>query len=241
MHRKAGQTVRFNNNRHRAANNNAADNDAPGNNDTSDPDASDSQEASHEEPVQILQITRRKCLVGHLIQQKKRHAAPGLGKRDVACLQEMWCNHARQAAKLYTPSMWRVLFAVRTAAKTVQSAVLSACRRMLPPRQRHLWPNSRAQIDNKIRKSLGSFHARILRQVHIDLSQHGVPEVATPISFSFMDPIYAWAFCAHRVSAFEKLHFAYIAHKHPSTGERLYGASVAHGDVMRRACRKVIY
>ena len=233
MHRKAGQDVVNRSRRHRAAENNEES-----------PSSCEefSSSCSHDDSVPApdpLIITRRNYLVGHLLTQKKRHAAARGGKRDIASLQEMWLSHCRQAASFYTPSMWRVLHAVKNEAKTTQSAVLSACRRMLPARQRHLWPSSRRQIDKKISKSLGSFHSRTLRQVRIDLRHHAVPELAKPITFSFMDPVYAWAYCAHRVSAFHKLHFEYIAHKHPSTGERLYGASVAHGDVMRRACRQV--
>lgn len=239
MHRKAGQSVM--NKRHRAVTNNSNTSDSSDSSDSQQesPESSDSQQEPDIPAPDPLQITRRKNLVGHLVTQKKRHAAARDGKRDIASLQAMWYNHAREASKLYTPSMWRVLFAVKNESKTTQSAVLSACRRMLPARQRPLWPISRQQVDKKIAKSLGSFHCRTLRQVQIDLTRHGLPDLAKPITFSFMDPVYGWACCAHRVSAFHKLHFEYIAHLHPSTGERLYGASVAHGDVMRRACHQV--
>ena len=186
-----------------------------------------------------LTITRRKNIVGHVLTQKKRHAPPRAQARDIASMQEMWLDHARAASQLYTPSMWRVLYAVRNEAKTTQSDVLSACRTMLPKSQRHLWPKCRKSVDDKIKKSLGSFHSRTMRQVQIDLSHHGLPGLEKPVKFAFIDPIYAWACCAHRVSFFDKLHFEFVEHVHPTTGERLYGASVAHGDIMRRACRQV--
>ena len=73
----------------------------------------------------------------------------------------------------------------------------------------------------------------------IDLSSLGVPELQKPVRFSFLDPVYAWACCAYQTSKKEELHFQFKKHLHPTTGERLYGGSVAHGNFMREACRQV--
>ena len=129
MHRKAGQDVV---NRSRRHYNNG---ESPSSCEEFSSSCSNDDSVPAPDP---LIITRRNYLVGHLLTQKKRHAAARGGKRDIASLQEMWLSHCRQAASFYTPSMWRVLHAVKNEAKTTQSAVLSACRRMLPARQRHL-------------------------------------------------------------------------------------------------------
>ena len=63
--------------------------------------------------------------------------------------------------------------------------------------------------------------------------------MAKAFAFDFIDPVYAWACCARRVSEKHELHFEYKEHLHPLTDERLYGASVAHGDIMKRACMQV--
>lgn len=63
--------------------------------------------------------------------------------------------------------------------------------------------------------------------------------MAKAFAFDFIDPVYAWACCARRVSEKHELHFEYKEHLHPLTDERLYGASVAHGDIMKRAYMQV--
>ena len=85
-------------------------------------------------------------------------------------------------------------------------------------------------------RTLGAFHSRVMRRIEIDLSHHDLPGLHKPIEFLFLDPLYAWSVCAHKLGrAGHKLHFAYQAHTHPDTGEPLYGASVASGEIMRKA------
>ena len=112
MHRKAGQDVV---NRSRRHYNNG---ESPSYCEEFSSSCSNDDSVPAPDP---LRITRRNYLVGHLLTQKKRHAAARGGKRDITSLQEMWLSHCRQAASFYTPSMWRVLHAVKNEAKTTQS------------------------------------------------------------------------------------------------------------------------
>lgn len=150
MHRKAGRSVA--NRRINKAS--SANDEVP----------SDSDSVTTPDPEAIIIARRKPFFFGHVRSQKKRITSHGQ-PRDVASLQTMWYNHAASAAELYPSSMWRVLHAVRKEAKTTQSAVLSACQKMLPKRQHALWPTSRKAVDNRIRKSCGSFHARVMKQV----------------------------------------------------------------------------
>jgi hypothetical protein len=150
-------------------------------------------------------------------------------------VQSLWHEHAAQAAALYPASMWRMLNAVKLESKSTQTNVLRACVPLLSRTERSVWPPSRRRIDETLHKQLGSFHSRVIRQVSIDLSHLGVPGL-NKIPFRFIDPVFAWAVCAHKLSRAHELHFAYKPLTHPSTGERLFGASVAHGDIMREAC-----
>ena len=189
--------------------------------------------------VSPVQISRRRAMQGHFRVQRNRRQPPTDGTRDVAGLQRLWQDHAAQASELYPRSVWRVLYAVRNESKVTQSNVLAACQKMLPKHQYPLWPTSRKTINAKIIKSLGSFTNRVMRVVHIDLSHHALPGLAKPIAFRFLDPIYAWSRAAYTTSEQHELHFQYKEHLHPITFERLYGSSVAHGDIMREACRQV--
>ena len=156
--------------------------------------------------------------------------------RDVAAVQSLWQQYARTAAGMYPKSLWGVLHAVKWETKTTQNAVLQACQQMLSSKEKKLWPTTRKTMDRSITRKLGSFHVRVMRQVRIDLSRHNLPELESPIVFSFLDPVFVWATIAHRLSFKHKLHFSYQKMVHPTTGARLYGASVAHGEVMREAC-----
>ena len=81
---------------------------------------------------------------------------------------------------------------------------------------------------------MGRFYPRVTRVVHVDLTQYGVPQ---PIRFTFIDPVFAWTLCAQKlVKLNHELHFKFKPLFHPTTGQRLFGASVVHGEIMRKAC-----
>ena len=234
MFRKAGQFVRG---RRPSA---GRANDSEG--DVSSDDASGASAgsgASAAPAVEAMDISRRKSLVGHARVQRKRHRpSPGTPRR-IDATQAMWYEHAKSASKLYTPSMWRVLRAVDNSSQQTQSAVLGACRKMLPRSQQHLWPGSRKTVDQKIKSRLGHFLPNVMHAVEVDLSHLGLAELQDAMVFRFIDPLFAWSCCARRLDKLDLLHFEYVEYLHPTTTERLYGASVANGNIMREACRKV--
>ena len=83
---------------------------------------------------------------------------------------------------------------------------------------------------------MGRFHPRVTRFINVDLTHYGLQK---PIRFTFIDPVFAWTLCAQKLVTLDKqLHFKFKPLFHPTTGQRLFGASVAHGDIMRRACAK---
>ena len=84
-------------------------------------------------------------------------------------------------------------------------------------------------------RTLGTFHFRVMRRIQIDLSHHHLPGLHKPISFTFVDPLFAWSICAHKLSRAHQLHFTYKSRYHPDTGERLYGASISNGEIMKKA------
>ena len=78
-----------------------------------------------------------------------------------------------------------------------------------------------------------------MRTVSIDLGHIGVAGLTKPITFTFMDPLFAWASCADKLSREHPLHFTYKPLYHPTSGELLYGASVQNGKIMKEACAKL--
>ena len=131
--------------------------------------------------------------------------------------------------------LWRVFCSVRTETRVCQSSVLRAVRMVLDPVVRERWPKDRRALDALISRA-GGFRTRVIRRVRIDLTDRSIEQ---PIEFLFIDPIYAWASTALHVSRSSPLHFRYRPLHHPSTGERLYGASVKCGEIMRQACARV--
>ena len=87
-------------------------------------------------------------------------------------------------------------------------------------------------------RSLGTFYSRVTRRIRIDLSHHELSALKNPISFTFLDPLFAWSVCAHKLSRKHKLYFTYQKRVHPDTGEPLYGSSVSNGDIMKKACTR---
>ena len=159
--------------------------------------------------------------------------------RDIASLQNLWHDLANEAGKLYSKSFWRVLQAVHNQSKLTQSKVFQAVTPMVPSQERREWPKTRSQVDSKLTKYIGSFYPRVTRRIMIDLSNCGVAGLNKPIVFSFIDPVFAWAQCAAKLSQTHKLHFKYKQLRHPESGELMYGASVANGLIMKKSCEKI--
>lgn len=201
-------------------------------------DDAQSESESDDLPVSELDLTRRQNGFGFLSAPtsdgNEEDASHG---RDVAAEQKLYQSHCAAAGKIFPKSVWRIMNTVKYLPKTTQTAVLQACKIMLPSCDRKVWPSNRKYIDAKLQKRLGSFHPRVTRTIKIDLSHHKLPGLATPFTFSFIDPLFAWANCAYRLSKSHRLYFQHRALVHPTSGERLYGASVQNGDIMREACQ----
>ena len=200
-------------------------------------------------PPDILAITRREGTYGtpgvpvipgvpavHPHPRRRRgHGNP----RNIFLLQKLWDEHCNRASKLFPKSLWRILNAVKLESKVTQTTVLRACLPLLAQSEVKNWPLSRKQIDDRLVRKVGRFHPRVTRVINVDLSNYGVDK---PIRFTFIDPVFAWTMCAQElVKQNHKLHFKFKPHFDPTTGQRLYGASVAHGELMRKACAKCSY
>ena len=131
--------------------------------------------------------------------------------------------------------MWRLFCSVRTETRVCQSEVLRAARPMVDPLRLPRWPKDRRELDRMIER-LGDFKSRILRSVKIDMNDVGLDST---VDFTFVDPIYAWASTALRVSRSLPLYFQFRPLHDPNTQERLYGTSVQCGEVMRKSCARV--
>ena len=197
------------------------------------------------DPPNSLTVTRRCTFFGKhrpvsVEEQPTLHDVPDLeAARNIHQLQEFYHRYESQASKLFPPNVWRVVNAVMLEPKTTQSKVLQAVVSMLNSHERKQWPLTRQQIDNQIIKKLGPCYTRVMRSISIDLSHIGLTALTKPITFSFLDPIFAWTSCADKLSREYPLHFTYKPLYHPTSGELLYGASVQNGKIMQQACAKL--
>ena len=149
-------------------------------------------------------------------------------------LQSFWKSYLQNVVDISEKQMWRTFSAVRTETRVCQSSVLRAVRPLVDPLRLSRWPKDRRALDVMISK-VGGFRTRILRRVQINMVDLGLETV----DFTFVDPIYAWASTALRLSRVMPLHFHFEARYHPDTRERLYGTSVKCGEVMKQACERV--
>ena len=149
-------------------------------------------------------------------------------------LQQLWRTHVQEVVKSSDVHMWRVFCSVRTETRVCQSSVLRAVRPMVDPLLRASWPKDRRALDRLIANA-GGFRSRILRSVKIDMTDVG----HDAFQFTFIDPLYAWASAALRLSHNMPVHFQFRPLHDPDTGERLYGTSVKCGEVMKQACARV--
>ena len=133
----------------------------------------------------------------------------------------LWKSYVQKVVNASEKNMWRLFCSVRTQTRVCQTAVLRAVRPMVDPLVVSKWPRDRRALDRMIEKC-GSFNSRILRDVYIDMKDVGLDV----IKFTFVDPIYAWATTALRVSRRWPLYFQFCPLYDPNTHERLYGTSV---------------
>ena len=150
-------------------------------------------------------------------------------------LQRFWQSYVKDVIRTCEKDLWRVFCSVRKESRVCQTRVLSAVRMVIDPVLYQRWPKDRRALDVVIKRA-GSFRTRIIREVHIDLTDQGINK---QIEFLFVDPIYAWATTAMHVSRSSPLHFKYCPLYDPETRERLYGSSVKCGEVLRLACEHV--
>ena len=123
--------------------------------------------------------------------------------------------------------VWRVFSSVRRQSRVCQDAVLTAVGTTLGACFR---VRNRRKIDSLIAKA-GGFRCRIVGSVIVR-----VP--GWTCEFRFVDPVYAWVCAAKKMSEREVLKFRYEP-RFNELGQRLYGTSVACGEIMRRACARV--
>ena len=188
-----------------------------------------------------LCITRRAADFGTIqtppaIANSARHNWQNV--RNISALQIFSREHTKQLLATFPISLWKVLGAMLDQSKITQTKVLSAVSTLLTARERQVWPMSRQIIDNKLSK-FGCISSRWTRTATIDLSHIALPSLHDPVEFKFIDPVVAWVFCAERLSRTHTLFFEYRERLHPETGERLYGSSVQHGQIMLKACQKI--
>ena len=207
----------------------------------------DEEEEEHPEEAQpsVLSISRRQPAFGVVrstrATEQLSSALVHLQKaRDIAALQQFFTEHACKACESYPQSLWRVLDAVLDQSKACQDRVLESVLPLLSAQERKVWPRRRAYIDNKLNRTLGTFHARVTRIASIDLSHFKFHGLEDPIQFEFLDPVFAWAVRADKLIRNNiKFHFDYSERHHPVHGVPLYGASVANGLLLKRACAKL--
>ena len=186
-----------------------------------------------------LTITRRKREFGclevqiHPLRAPVPLQVPPSPPRLIEPLQKLWKEHIQAIVASSEKEMWRVFCSVRKQPRVVQSAVLRAVRSVLPPSRLAAWPMDRRQVDNLISR-VGGFNTRVTRNVKIDMRDYNVGE----IQFRFVDPLYAWTRAAYKTSLVSPMHFEYIP-RYTSARQRLYGTSVATGEIMRMACARV--
>ena len=191
-----------------------------------------------------LTITRRMATFGtiieHIITDKNCVNVQKKESRDICSMQTLWRDHAVAAGSLFPLATWRILDAVLAQSKVVQTKVLNAVVPMLNTSEKSTWPKSRKQVDDAIRKRVGSFHSRVIRRVTFDLSHTGVSALQKPLIFKFIDPVFAWSLCADKLRRKQHvLYFEYKELRNPNSGELLYGASVQNGQIMKKACDRV--
>lgn len=192
-------------------------------------------------PPDPLTITRRSRHYGIMAVQcpvmdvdVKLPVANPPDPRRIDKLQALWAEYVHSVYVQSQPEMWRVFCAVQAQSRVVQSDVLRCTRKAVDPLFRPRWPKDRRQVDQLVKKC-GGFRSRIMRTVKIDMRDSGIHD---QLQFEFVDPIYAWATTAFRVSERGPLHFKAQPFFNDA-GERLYGDSVQGGEVLFKACERV--
>ena len=185
----------------------------------------------------VLGITRRQNTLGVIAtteaitmyagQRQLQTPTQIVTPRKISELQELRSIHVSKIFSSVPLAVWRIFCAVRRQSRVCQDAVLRAVGDTVGP----IWKiRDRRKLDVFVAKA-GGFRCRVMCSV-------GICVPGFNFQFRFLDPVYAWACAAKKISAGSPLLFKYDP-KINGFGQRLYGTSVACGDMMRLACERV--
>ena len=147
--------------------------------------------------------------------------------RQIHVLQRMRAKYVNKIFASAPPMVWRMFSSVRRESRVCQDRVMSAAGKMVGPT---FTVRTRRKIDALILQA-GGFRCRVMSSVMINV-------IGMQCEFFFLDPVYAWAMAAKKMSEKEPLFFDFEP-RFNNLGQRLYGTSVACGEVMRLACERV--
>ena len=101
---------------------------------------------------------------------------------------------------------------------------------------RRKFPSSVRKIREDTRKHCGDFASHVTNEITICLRRFHLPGGVLDVQFKFINPLWAWVVAANEM--LRVIHFDPLTMFDEKTGERLYGAGVQFGDVLRFAKQK---
>ena len=155
-------------------------------------------------------------------------------------MQDAYEEYCVSLRDLYSDEFWSVFGSVYNLRAGVIDRVLSTTKRVFVYKEaKRRYPASVRKIREDTLKYCGDFCAHVMHEVTICLRRFFLPGNVQQLKFKFINPLWAWVEAANEMlRQGHTMHFDPLVMSHETTGQRLYGAGVQFGDVLKFAASK---
>jgi len=154
--------------------------------------------------------------------------------------QKIYEEYLQQIRQLFSDNFWRVFAGLYDLNSGYIDRALKATRSVFvrDVEGKKKFPISVRSILRSTLSAVGDFQSHVMHSITVDLRQFNLPGIPN-CRFHFVNPLWAWVQAVNdMVSAGHTLHLKPKVMVHEETRERMYGAGVQFGDVLKFATSK---
>ena len=153
----------------------------------------------------------------------------------------MFAEYCGLVRDLFSDDFWRIFSSVYEERTVIIDRVLKTTRVVYvrAKEMKKKFPISVRSLRETVLKEVGDFAEHVRHEIQIDLSSFQLPGDVKEVTFSFVNPLWAWITAANdMVDSGHTMHFEPKSMFHETTQERLYGAGVSFGDKLKFAASR---
>ena len=183
---------------------------------------------------------RRLRAEAYTIQRAVLHASQARAPRDMVHVMKKWEYFVQDAQSLCSHKFWKFFLSLHTMSGVAIDSALGAVKKVFMQQQigTEEWksfPRGRRELMAKLDPLVKDFWPTVMHRATIDMTGVRLPRPVKPLTFRFIDPVFAWLVAARRQRA-DEMHYRPLPSK-KDDGTPLYGGGVQQGLSFKEAFR----